>query len=30
VKLNAIYAPRFQQANNFAVFGFYFSIPLGK
>ena len=28
VKLNAIYAPRFQQYNNFAVFGFYLSIPL--
>jgi hypothetical protein len=26
VKLNAIYAPKFQQ-NEFAVFGFYFSIP---
>ena len=27
VKLNAVYAPRFAPANNFAVFGFYFSIP---
>lgn len=27
VKLNAVYAPRFQQYNNFAVFGVYFSIP---
>jgi hypothetical protein len=30
VKLNAIYAPRFRQANNFAVFGLYFSFPLGR
>ena len=30
VKLNAIYIPRTQKKNNFAVFGFYFSIPFGK
>lgn len=30
VKLNAIYIPRAQKKNNFAVFGFYFSIPFGK
>ncbi|HLX79217.1 MAG TPA: hypothetical protein VKS43_01405 [Burkholderiales bacterium] len=29
VKLNAVYAPKFQQ-NQFAVFGFYLSVPLGK
>lgn len=28
VKLNAVYAPRFAPATNFAVFAFYFSIPL--
>lgn len=27
VKLNAIYAPHFQRYNNFAVFGFYISVP---
>jgi hypothetical protein len=30
VILNAIYAPRFQQYNNFAVFCLYFSIPFRK
>lgn len=29
-ELNAIYAPRYKQYNEFAVFGLYFSIPLGK
>ncbi len=29
VKLNAIYAPKFRQ-NEFAVFGFYFSMPLSR
>ncbi len=29
VKLNAVYAPKFQQ-NEFAVFGFYFSVPLSR
>lgn len=29
VKLNAIYAPRYRQYNQFAVFGLYLSIPLG-
>ena len=28
VKLNAVYAPRYGQYNEFAVFGFYFSVPL--
>jgi hypothetical protein len=30
VKLNAIYVPRYGEYNEFAVFGFYFSLPLGK
>jgi hypothetical protein len=30
VKLNAIYVPRYGEYNQFAVFGFYFSVPLGK
>lgn len=30
VKLNAIYAPHYGDYNQFAVFGFYLSIPLGK
>ena len=30
VKLNAIYVPRYGEYNQFAVFGFYFSIPMGK
>lgn len=30
VKLNAIYVPRYGDYNQFAVFGFYFSIPLGE
>jgi hypothetical protein len=30
VKLNAIYVPRFRPYNEFAVFGFYFSAPLGR
>lgn len=30
VKLNAIYAPRYKDYNQFAVFGFYLSLPLGK
>jgi len=30
VKLNAIYVPRYGDYNQFAVFGFYFSIPLAK
>jgi hypothetical protein len=30
VMLNALYAPRFREYNQFAVFGFYFSIPLRK
>jgi len=29
VKLNAIYVPRYGEYNPFAVFGFYFSVPLG-
>jgi hypothetical protein len=28
VKLNAIYVPRYDDYNKFAVFGFYFSVPL--
>jgi hypothetical protein len=28
VKLNAIYVPRYGDYNQFAVFGFYFSVPL--
>lgn len=30
VKLNAVYVPRYGDYNPFAVFGFYFSVPLGK
>jgi hypothetical protein len=30
VKLNAIYVPRYGDYNRFAVFGFYFSVPLGQ
>lgn len=30
VKLNAIYVPRYGKYNQFAVFGFYFSMPLGS
>jgi hypothetical protein len=30
VTLNAVYAPRYREYNQFAVFGFYFSIPLRK
>ena len=30
VKLNAIYVPRYGDYNQFAVFGFYFSLPLGR
>jgi len=30
VKLNAVYVPRYGEYNKFAVFGFYFSVPLGK
>lgn len=30
VKLNAIYAPRYEEYNQFDVFGFYVSIPFGK
>ena len=30
VTLNALYAPRDRGYNPFAVFGFYFSMPLGK
>ena len=30
VKLNAIYVPRYGEYNQFAVFGFYFSLPLAK
>jgi hypothetical protein len=29
VKLNAVFAPKFQQLNKFAVFGFYLGIPFG-
>jgi hypothetical protein len=28
VKLNAIYVPKYRPYNEFAVFGFYFSLPL--
>ena len=30
VKLNAVYAPRYRQHNEFAVFGLYLSIPFSK
>jgi hypothetical protein len=30
VQLNAIYVPSYREYNKFAVFGFYFSMPLGK
>jgi hypothetical protein len=30
VKLNAIYVPRYGEYNPFAVFGFYFSVPLAR
>jgi len=30
VKLNAIYVPAYGDYNEFAVFGFYFSMPLGR
>ena len=30
VKLNAIYVPRYGEYNQFAVFGFYFSVPLAR
>ncbi len=30
VKLNAIYAPRYKDYNQFTVIGFYLSLPLGK
>ena len=30
VKLNAIYVPKYGEYNRFAVFGFYFSVPLAK
>jgi hypothetical protein len=30
VKLNAIYLPRYGDYNQFAVFGFYFSVPLAR
>jgi hypothetical protein len=30
VQLNAIYVPHYGNYNKFAVFGFYFSVPLGK
>lgn len=30
VKLNAIYIPRYKEYNQFAVYGFYFSIPFGR
>jgi hypothetical protein len=29
VKLNAVYVPRYQELNRFAVFGFYFTVPMG-
>lgn len=29
VKVNAVYVPRYGEYNKFAVFGFYFSVPLG-
>lgn len=28
VKLNAVYIPRFREINQFAVFGFYFTVPM--
>lgn len=30
VKLNAIYVPRYRDYNKFAVFGFYFTVPLAN
>jgi len=30
VKLNAIYVPSYGEYNEFAVLGFYFSLPLGR
>jgi hypothetical protein len=30
VKLNAVYMPRYGDYNPFAVFGFYFSVPLAR
>jgi hypothetical protein len=30
VTLNAVYAPRYREYDEFAVFGFYFGIPLRK
>jgi hypothetical protein len=30
VQLNVIYVPRYSKYNKFAVFGFYFGVPLGK
>jgi len=30
VKLNAVYAPRYKDYNQFAVIGFYLSVPLGR
>jgi len=30
VKLNAIYVPRYGDYNQFAVFGFYLSVPIGR
>jgi hypothetical protein len=30
VTMNAIYVPAYHQYNEFAVFGFYFSVPLPK
>lgn len=30
VKLNALYVPRYGNYNEFAVFGFYFSVPFAK
>ena len=30
VKLNAMYAPRYKNYNQFAVYGFYFSLPFGR
>ena len=29
VKLNAMYVPRYRDYNQFAVYGFYFSLPFG-
>ncbi|MCF8178034.1 MAG: hypothetical protein K9J74_05960 [Sulfuritalea sp.] len=29
VKLNAIYVPRVREFNQFSVFGFYFTVPMG-